>query len=627
MERRLTTILSIDVVGYSRLMEGDEAATLSALKAHRSHLIDPAAEAFGGKTIKLMGDGALMEFASAVAAVSFAVTVQRDMPGRNADVQEDGRILFRIGINIGDVIAEDGDILGDGVNVAARLEGLAEPGGICIHRSVRDQVRDKLDLNFEDLGEIEVKNIVRPVRVFRVILDETAEAFVPAALVSPKRSPKTRRLQMLVGVGCLMFAVFAVWSWQHWVPRKANVDPEVLAHPMPANPSIVILPFENRSDDPQIGYLAEGFSTAITTQLSKFPQLFVIADSTATTFADTPVRPRDIGRELGVRYVLSGSVHKSSDMLSLNAALVEAETEHTAWSDLYEFSAPDVFATQADIVQEITSTLEIEIEKEEIAALRKRPTDVSEAYQLFLRAVAKSKLLNTASRQEAIELLKQAIGLDPEYLAAHIELSGRYLSLWRFGGVDDPEKVLANARRHLSLALELNQTDYRVQHRLGQVHLFADHDHQLAYSAYQRALQSNPNDPEVLYDMGFLRSLMGEPAEALDWNNKAKRVNPRYPGWYNFNAALSHLFLKDYEQALLLAKAGTSTYPKSLPPRRILVATFAEMGRLEEAQDEAKKLLEIRPDFRISTHRNTPFLHQADEDRYFDAMEAGGLPK
>lgn len=627
MGRRLTTILSIDVVGYSRLMERHEAETLSALKAIRSHVVDPAAAAYGGKTIKLMGDGALMEFGSAVEAVRFAVTVQQAMPVQMAGVPEEDRIAFRIGINIGDVIAEEDDIHGDGVNIAARLEGLAEPGGICIHRSVRDQVRDKLDLRFEDLGEIQVKNIVRPVPVFQVVLDERAQRLAADRPARPARRPKPWRWPVLIVGGCAILAVIAVLSWHLWAPEADIAGSDNMAQPVVFGPSIVVLPFATTSDDPEIGYLAEGFGTAITTQLSKFPQLFVIAGSTAITFADTTTRPRDIARALGVRYVLSGNILKRGDMLSVTAALVEAETEHTAWSDQYRFSIADVFDAQADFVREIAATLEIEIEKEEIAALGTRPTRDSEAYALFLRAVAKSKLLNTASRQEAIDFLKQAVALDPGYLAAHVELSGRYLSLWRFGGAEDPDAALAKARDHLSRALELDQTDYRVQHRLGQVQLFADHDHELAYIAYRRAIEGNPNDPEVLYDMGFLRFLMGEPAEALEWNNKAKRVNPRYPGWYNFNAALAHFFLRDYDQAILLAKAGISTYPKSLPPRRILVATLAEMGRLEEAREEARKLLEIRPDFRISTHRNTPFLNPADQDRYFDAMKDGGLPE
>ncbi|SMO89898.1 Adenylate cyclase, class 3 [Ruegeria faecimaris] len=626
MERRLTTILSIDVVGYSRLMERDESATLAALKSHRLELIDPFAASFGGKTIKLMGDGGLLEFESTVQAMRFAISVQNEMLSRNSDVPENERIVFRIGINIGDVIAEDGDIYGDGVNVAARIEGLAEPGGICIHRSVRDQVQDKLDLNFEDLGETEVKNIERPVRAFEVVLDDKAKALAISEPVAHTKSQISKWAPTLVGAVCICLVLAAAiwWRSRDVVPLT---DQEELALAIPDEPSIVVLPFKNRSTVEEVGYMAEGFGTAITTQLSKFPQLFVIAGSTSITFADSLVKPREIGRELGVRYVLSGSAQSVGENISINATLIETESGHALWSEQYDVGVEEVFSAQADLVREIASTLKIVVEEEEVASLKKRQTDDPEAYELFLKAVAKSKLLNTVSRQEAIELLERAVVLDPDYLSAHIELSGRYLSLWRFGGSDDPKTALNKARRHAERALELDQSDYRVQHRLGQLHLFADHDHQLAYQAYQRAIRENSNDPEVLYDMGFLRSLMGEPSEAIEWNNKAKRVNPRYPGWYNFNAALSHFLIEDYQQALLLAKTGISTYPKSLPPRRILVATLAEMGRLEDAQIEADKLLEIRPDFRVSTHRNTPFLRSEDQDRYFGAMIAGGLPE
>ena len=626
MSRRLAAILSIDVVAYSRLMERDEDLTLRALNSHRVEVIEPCARLFGGTTVKLMGDGALMEFASAVDAVRFAVAVQIGMLERNDREGQIHGIIFRIGINVGDVIAEDGDLHGDGVNLAVRLEALAEPGGICIHRSVYDQIRDKLDLNVEDLGETQVKNLARPVRAFKVMLDDKAIALNAAPIEEPEQAKTFDKRLTFIGAACTLVLLVALGWWQPWRQIDEAIDPDELAHPLPLEPSIVILPFENRSDDVDIGYLAEGFGTAITTQLSKFPQLFVIAGSTAITFAENPGLPRDIGRELGVRYVLTGSVHDHNNMLSVNATLVEAESEHAIWSEQYEFSAQNVFSAQAALVQEITTTLKVVIEEEEIADLAETPTDSLEAYDLYLRAVAKSRLLNTAGRQEAIELLKQALMQDPDFLAAHVELGSRYLSLWRFDGADDPEEALNMARYHVARALELDQADYRVQHKLGQIHLFADHDHELAFSAFKRALRSNPNDPEVLYGMGFLRSLMGEAAEAIEWNEKAKRVNPRYPGWYNFNAALSNFFLKNYDQALLLAKTGIATYPKSLPPRRILVATLAEMGKLEEAQSEAAKLLAIRPDFRISTHRNTPFQHQDDQDRYFDAMRAGGLP-
>jgi adenylate cyclase len=399
-----------------------------------------------------------------------------------------------------------------------------------------------------------------------------------------------------------------------------------MAHPLPEIPSIVVLPFANQSGDDEQDYLAEGFSTAIRTHLSKFPQLFVIAGTTAITFADDPMRAREIGRELGVRYVLEGSLRRGAETLTVNVELIEAERERTVWAEQYDFPEENPFPVQAELVQEITSTLHVVIEEEEIAAVQRRPTENPKAYDLYLRAMAATKTLDTGGRMEAIRLLNQAIELDPNFLAAHFELSGRHLLLWRFGRTDDPDEALRLARHHADRALQLDQTDYRGHFRLGMLHLFADHDHDLAYAAFQRALSDNPNDADVLYNMGFLRSLMGEAADAIEWNNKAKRINPRYPGWYNYNAAMSHFFVRDYDQALLLAKTGMAASPRSLAPRRILIATLVEMGRIDEAEKEVVEFLAINPDFRLSTFRNTPFQNPADQDRYYDAMRSAGLP-
>jgi adenylate cyclase len=625
MSRRLAAILSMDVVGYSRLMERDEDATLAALNALRVELINPLITFCGGKIIKLMGDGSLLEFASAVDAVRFAITVQIVMRELKEGPPVDPRIVFRIGINVGDVIAEDNDIYGDGVNLAARLEALAEPGGICIHRSVRDQVRDKLSIGYEDLGEVKVKNIERTVRAFNVVLDSKAEKLAKTNVeklhLAEKVSP-IRRVQLFSGIAIILLAfVGAVWL-QPW-EREPETAPPVLSE---ATPSIVVLPFTNLSGDSEIDYLGEGFSAAVRTQLSKFPELFVIAGSTSTMFLDNPGKARDIGKELGVRYVLDGSMQRHASSFSVNAALIEIGTGHTVWAEQYDFPTDDMFSVQADLVQEIVATLHVVIESEEISALRHKPTENPNAYDLYLRAVAASKLLTSAGRRESIRLLIEAVELDLDYLAAHSALGGRYLSLWRFGGTDNPDEVLRLARYHAERALEIDQTDYRGQYLLGMLHLYADHEHDLAYAAYQRALHDNPNDADIFYNMGFLRSLMGEPAEAIEWNNKAKQINPRYPGWYNFNAALSHYLVRDYDKALLLAKAGIAAYPKSLAPRRILIATLVEMGRLDEAKKEVADFLEIKPSFRLSTFHNTPFQNQTEQDRYFDAMRSAGIP-
>lgn len=425
-------------------------------------------------------------------------------------------------------------------------------------------------------------------------------------------------------VACAVVVVGIYWQGR----RTSEIQPRpaAAALPLPDKPSIVVLPFSNRSGDREHDHVAEGFSTAIRTHLSKFPQLFVIAGSTASTLQELSVRAREIGSELGVRYVLEGSLQGGADAFAINAELIEADSERTLWAEQYDFPVDDPFAAQAELIRQIASTLRVVIEEKELAALRRNPSSSPKAYDLFLRAIVAKQMLSTEGRKEAVRLLNRAIELDPDFLDAHLELSGRYLSLWRFGAAENPDEALRLARHHAARALELEQSDYRGHYRLGNLHLFADQDHELAYAAFQRALKDNPNDADVLHDMGFLRSLMGEGAEAIEWNNKARRLNPRYPGWYDFNAAMSHILIRDYDAARLLAKTGMAAYPKALPPRRILIATLVEMGRMEEAREEVAEYLAISPDFRLSTFRNTPFQHAADQERYYGALRKAGLP-
>lgn len=426
---------------------------------------------------------------------------------------------------------------------------------------------------------------------------------------------------IVAGVIALLGAIMAFQFWSTDPGKGASA-----ALPLSDGPSIIVLPFDNQSEDTDLDYLAAGFSTSIRTQLSKFPEFFVIAGSTSVTFKDNPGTARGIGRELGVRYVLDGSIRKQSNGVSVNAELVEAETEHTMWAEQFDLSHDNALRAQANIVTEIVATLNVVVGEEELAAIRSRPTSDLNAYHLYMRAEAASQLVTRAGRAEAVELLKQAVERDPDYLAAHFELSGRYLSLYRFGGAEDPEEAVRLARWHAKRALEINRSDYRGHFRLGMLHLFADHDHELALAAFTRAIKENPNDADVLYNMGFLRALMGKPQEAIEWNDKAKRINPRYPGWYNFNAAQSRFFMREYREAETLARTGMAEYPTSLAPRRILIATLVETGRLDEARHEVENYLAINPDFRLSTFRNTPFQHAKDRDRYYGALRAAGIP-
>jgi adenylate cyclase len=618
LQRRLTTILAADIAGFSRLVGADEEGTLAAQRRHRAELIDPLLEQHQGRIANTAGDSLLIEFPSAVEAVRYAISVQEGMAARNADTPSDRRIEVRIGINLGDVVVEGDDLLGDGVNVASRLEALAPPGGIILSRSIRDQVRDRLDLELADLGELQAKNIARPVRAFQVLIGSDK-----SARVSPSKG-RSLGIFAVVAIAVLLAIGIGGVYWQGQSEDTVQSDSDTAALPLPDEPSIVVLPFANLTGDADQEYFVEGFAAAIRTNLSKFPQLFVIAGSTARSVAKGSAR--DIGRALGVRYLLDGSLQRSGDTLTVRAELIEAEREQAVWAEEYEFSEDDPFAVQARLTEEIVGTLRVVIEDDVIAAVKRQPTDNLRAYDLYLRATTSKKAPSKEGRLEAIRLLNQAIEMDPDFLAAHFELSGRYLSQLRFGGTDDPDEALRLARQHAVRALQLDPTDYRGNYRLGLVHLFGDHEHELAYADFQRALKKNPNDADILYSMGFLRSLMGEGAEAIEWNNKAKRINPRYPGWYDFNAAMSHFLIKDYDRALVLAKSGMASYPRSLAPRRILIAILVELGRLDEARQQAKKYMEIRPTFRLSTFRNTPFQHQADQDRYYDALRKAGIP-
>ena len=405
--------------------------------------------------------------------------------------------------------------------------------------------------------------------------------------------------------------------------RKAGV-PEQPPLKLPDKPSIVVLPFVNLYDDGKQDYFVDGFTNAITTHLSKFPQLFVISSTTAFTYKGKSIRATDIGSALGVKYVLEGSVQRGADTLSVHAQLIDTETDHHVWAEQYDVPTEKVFSVQADVIAEIVGALHSALRGEAMAAVLKRPATNLQGYDLYLRALAGGP--SKESRNESIRLLKQVIEMEPDFLEAHYAISTFYLSLWRFGMADDAEETLRLARRHADKAMEIDQRDYRGHYLLGLLYLFADHDHDLALANFERALGGNPNDADILYYMGFLQSLMGRAEEAIAWNEKAKRLNPRYPGWYNYNAAMSHFWVQDYEKAIVLAKSGIAANPKVLAPRRILIATLVEMDRLEEAKQEVTKYLEIRPNFRLSTFRNTPFKHQADQDRYFDALRKAGIP-
>lgn len=429
MERRLTTILSADVVGYSRLIREDEACTLAGLKSHRKEIIEPKAIQYHGRTIKLMGDGALMEFASVVEAVTFAVEVQCAMQVRNAEVSETRRIEFRIGINVGDIVVEGEDIYGDGVNIAARLEGLAEPGGVCVRRNVRNQVHDKLDLTFEDLGDVLVKNIAEPIRAYKIILDERAERLVTPIMTPPRGRVAYRVTIAACLMGCMVLAGLAWWS--PWAPDVEPASVDRMAFALPEEPSIAILPFENLSGEPDQDYFADGMTEDLITDLSKISGLFVIARKSSFAYKGRQVNVPQVAEELGVRYVLEGSVRRAGDEVRINAQLIDTVTRGHLWAERYDGSLADVFGLQDMVTRKIVAALAVKLTAIEQERIAQKETESAKAYDVFLQGWQHYLRQKPENFRKAISYFEEALDTDPEYGRAYAALALTYLQVWK----------------------------------------------------------------------------------------------------------------------------------------------------------------------------------------------------
>ena len=462
-ERRLTTILAADVVGFSRLMEADEAGTFAALKAHRGELIEPKARQYGGRTVKLMGDGALMEFASVVDAVLFAVEVQCAMREHNADVPAECRIVYRIGINIGDIIAEGDDIYGDGVNIAARLEGLAEPGGICVSLSVFNQVKNKVDVGFEDLGDRQVKNIEEPVRVYKVTAGPCERLKGELAIVAGAKS-------------C--------------VAEK---------------PAIAVLPFDNMSGDAEQDYFADGITEDLITELARFQNLVVIARNSTFTYKGKATRVKDVAHDLGVHYVVEGSVRRAGQRVRVTVQLIDSNSEKHVWAERYDRDLTDIFEIQDEVTQAIIGALPSRLEAADIERIKRKPPQDLAAYDYVLR----SKILHhhgtREANAEALEVLDKAIELDPDYAQAYAWKACTLRQAILRGYAAEPDAFNAQRVANAEKALALDKNDMECLRILCEIHMEQE-DLDKAEHYHNRAFALNPNDPRMLAQRGELHA-------------------------------------------------------------------------------------------------------------------------
>jgi adenylate cyclase len=593
--RKLAAILAVDVVGYSRLMGADEAGTHARLKALRHDLIEPAIAAHHGRTVKLMGDGALVEFASVVDAVQCAVAIQRSMAEHDADTPQDRRIHLRIGVNLGDVIVEGDDIYGEGVNVAARLEQLAQPGEICISRTVFNHVRNKVDLGFEHRGEHKVKNIAEPVVVYRVLVDpKSAGTVIEAARARLARW----NLPAATAALAVLLAAMAGIAWlKPWMPEADPASVERMAFALPDKPSLAVLPFDNLNGDREQEYFVDGMTDDLITDLSKHSGLFVIARNSVFTYKGEPVKVQRVAEELGVRYVLEGSVRRAGDQVRINAQLIDAVTGGHLWAERYDGSVTDVFALQDQVAGSIVTALAVRLTGEEQSRAARTETENPQAYDAFLRGWAHYRRNTPDDLAKAIPHFEEAIALDPNYGRAHAALAVVY---WA-----DLERSFSSGT---GLPLTAEEARQREMHHLGEAlkhpvplaYQVASRQatwqgrHQQAIAEAERAITLDANDPVGYEAMAIALIFAGQPAEGAEMISRAMRFDPRYAHEYLYWLGLAQFGMERFDEATMSLTQASRADPEDERALIILAATYGHVGRVKEAESAIEQANELR---------------------------------
>ena len=619
-KRRLTAILSADAVEYSRLMGDDEEATIRTITEYRK-IITEQVKQNDGRVVDSPGDNVFAEFASVVDALKCAVQTQSKITERNDNLPENREMKFRIGVNLGD-IAEDGDrIYGDGVNVAARIESLAEPGGICISRTAYDQVKNKLELGYEYLGEHSVKNITEPVRVYKILTEPEAVGKV----IGEKR--KTRRGIALAIALILLIGAGGLTGWYLYIQQSKRIEPasiEKMAYPLPDKPSIAVLPFVNMSDDPKQEYFSDGITENIITDLSKISAFFVISRSSTFAYKGKPVKIKQVAEELGVRYVLEGSVQKSSDKVRINAQLVDAITGHHLWAERYDRDLKDIFAVQDEITQKIVRTLRVEVTEVELERIRRIPTENLNAYESFYRGLEYYRRSSKSSNIQARQMFEKAIELDPRFSVAYVLMGHTYRREWLYRWSQDPQ-TMERAFELAQKAIELDDSSIFAYELLGYIYLLKDRQHEQAIAVAEKVIALDPNFAGGYGLLAEILGFAGRPEEVIGLMEKAMRLNPRYPAIYLFWLGNAHYQMGRYDEAIAALNSAVIRKPNHLPTHLFLAASYVELGQEEEAQAEVAEILRISPDYRSGSKSLAPWKDQAIPKRIRAALRKAGL--
>ena len=624
-KRKLTAILSADVEGYSRLMGEDEDETIRTLTTYRE-LMSTLIQKHRGRVVDSPGDNLLAEFLSVVDAVRCAVEVQEELRVRNAELPENRRMEFRIGINLGDVVQEEERIYGDGINIAARVEGLAEGGGICISGTVYDSIKNKLSLSYESLGEHTVKNIKEPVRVYRMRIGPEAAAPVVTAEKAGLRKWQRRSL-VAVAVLAVVSGAWAIWNFYFRPPPIEPASVEKMAFPMPDKPSIAVLPFDNMSDDPKHDYFSDGITEEIITALSKVPYLFVIARNSTFSYKGKPVKISQVAEELGVRYVLEGSVRRAGDRVRVTAQLIDAIKGHHLWAERYERELKDTFALQDEITGSILSALEVKLTKGEQATIRGKSTDNLEAFLKFLQAGWYLHRMNKEGDFLARQLAEEAMALDPEYAGPYIILAYCHVQDVFFGRSKSRKESLQQALKLAQKAISLDDSFPRSYLLLSTIYMFKK-QYERAIAEAERAIALDPNRADAYSQLGCVLEMMGRPQEAIAPLEKAIRINPMAPSIYFRRLGAAYRDIGRYEEAIVQLKKAISLSPDALYSHLALAVTYSLADRDEEARAEVSEVLRIQPKFSLDGFaKRAAFKNKADIDRIFGALRKAGLPE
>jgi adenylate cyclase len=630
--RKLAAILVSDVVGYSRLAGTDEDRTLVRLRGLRSDLIDPAIAACHGRIVKRTGDGSIIEFRSVVDAVRCALEVQTGMVERNAGLAPEKRIEFRIGIHLGDVVEEaDGDLMGDGVNVAARLEGICEPGAVCLSEDAYRQVKSRLELQVADLGPQNLKNIAEPVRAY--LLRQGA----PATQKLPHAAAKTRgvwaRWPALAAALALAVLAAGGYAWRTgYAPRfmAASVDDKLANAP---RLSIVVLPFENLSENKDQDYFADAITDDLTTDLSHLPDAFVIARGTAFTYKGKPIDAKQIGADLGVRYALEGSVRRVGETITINAQLISTETGAHVWADRFEGERSKLGELQVEAVSRLANSLGVELVKAEaLRATRERPGD-PDAADLAMQADYKSNLPESkANENNAVALAERALALDPQNVRALTALAyalcTRAIEHWS----DDPAGDIPRAEKAIDAALALQPENSRAHFVKGQTY-FAKRQFGPSIAEFETVIALDPNNPHAHAFAGFRKLLLGRAEEGFAGVETALRLSPRDPGgpWWQFYMCVLHGQLAQWEQAIPWCEKSIAGNPQVFQPYVALAAANAWAGHDKEAKDAAAQLQKVHPGFTMQTwaglRMSDDLTYIAQRARIAEGLRKAGLPE